>query len=249
MNAPPKAEDLRAAEREVVRVGSVSTYPEMSQGSVEWHAARCGLLTASEFDRILTPTLKIADNPKSRSHLWEIAAQRISNYVEPQYVSDAMLRGHEDEIYAREIYRERTAPVDEVGFVTNDKWGFTLGCSPDGLVGDDGMIEVKSRCQKYQVQTLCEHLEAGTIPAEYQLQVQGELLVTGRKWCDFISYCGGLPMITIRVDADETIQAAIVDAAAKFESRINETIAAWSAAQADKRLIPTERKIEQEMII
>lgn len=249
MNAPPNADELRAKEREVVRVGSVSLYPEMIQGSAEWYAARCGLLTASEFDRILTPTLKIADNPKSRAHLWEIAAQRISCYVEPQYVSDAMLRGHEDEIHARELYRERIAPVAEVGFVTNDKWGFTLGCSPDGLVGDDGMIEVKSRCQKYQVQTLCEHLEAGTIPDEFQLQVQGELLVTGRKWCDFISYCGGLPMLTIRVDADAAIQSAIVDAAAKFESRINEVVAAWKAAQADARLIPTERRIEEEMII
>jgi hypothetical protein len=198
MNAPPKAEDLRAKEREPVRIGSVTLYPEMIQGSEEWHAARCGLLTASEFDRILTPTLKIADNPKSRAHLWEIAAQRISRYVEPQYVSDAMLRGHEDEILARELYRERRAPVAEVGFVTNDKWGFTLGCSPDGLVGDDGMIEVKSRCQKYQVQTLCEHLREGTIPDEFALQIQGELLVTERKWCDFISYCAGLPQITRR---------------------------------------------------
>lgn len=249
MNAPASAAEMIAEELTAVRVGSITTYPQMVQGSSAWHQVRCGLLTASEFDRILTPTLKIADNPKSRAHLWEIAAQRISSYVEPQYISDSMLRGHEDEIIAAELYGKTIAPVQECGFVTNDRWGFTLGCSPDRLVGDDGMIEVKSRCQKYQVQTLCEHLEEGTIPEEYALQIQGELLVTGRQWCDFISYCGGLPMITIRVLPDPDMQAAIVNAAAKFEARINEAVATWTAAQEDPRLIPTERRIEQEMFV
>jgi predicted phage-related endonuclease len=223
---------------------------DFEQGSERWLQARCGLLTASEFDRILTPTLKIADNVKERAHLWEMAAQRITGYVEPQYISDAMLRGQEDEIIARDLYSKHFAKVEQCGFVTNNKWGFTIGCSPDGLVGDDGLIEVKSRCQKYQIQTLCEHLESGTIPEEYILQVQGELLVTERKWCDFISFCGGLPMVTIRVFPDAQIQNAIVDAAAKFESRINETIANWGAAlSSEVRLLPTERTVEEEMVI
>ena len=109
---------------------SIIYHNDLIQGSEEWHAARCGLLTASEIDRILTPKLKVADNAKSRAHLWELAAQRISKYVEPQYISDAMLRGHEDEILARALYSKEYAPVAQVGFVTNDKWGFTLGCSP-----------------------------------------------------------------------------------------------------------------------
>ena len=71
---------------------TIKYHDDLIQGSDEWLQARCGLLTASEFDRILTPTLKIADNPKSRAHCWEIAAQRITSYVEPHYVSDAMLR-------------------------------------------------------------------------------------------------------------------------------------------------------------
>lgn len=228
----------------------VQIHCDYDQGSQRWLEARCGLLTASEFDRIITPTLKVADNPKSRAHLWEMAAQRITRYVEPQYVSDAMLRGQEDEIRARDEYSKHYAEVDQCGFVTNNKWGFTLGCSPDGLVGEDGMIEVKSRCQKYHVQTMCEYLETGTIPGEFQLQVQGLLLVAERKWCDFISYCGGLPMLTVRVLPDERVQAAIVDAAAKFESRINETIANWAGALSSKlRLIPTERTVEEEMVI
>jgi hypothetical protein len=230
-------------------IRGVQIHCDYEQGSAKWLEARCGMLTASEFDRIITPTLKIADNVKSRAHLWEMAAQRISGYVEPQYISDAMLRGQEDEITARDLYSKRYAEVDQCGFVTNGKWGFTLGCSPDGLVGDDGLIEVKSRCQKYQVQTMCEYLEAGMIPEEFVLQVQGLLLVTERKWCDFVSYCGGLPMLTIRVLPDEQVQAAIVDAAAKFEARINETIADWQSAVKSLRTIPTERTIEEEMII
>ncbi|WP_028970127.1 lambda exonuclease family protein [Sphingomonas sp. URHD0057] len=224
----------------------VQIHCDFDQGSDRWLQARCGMLTASEFDRILTPTLKIADNVKARSHLWEMAAQRISRYVEPQYISDAMLRGQEDEIKARAEYSKRYGEVDVCGFVTNNRWGFTLGCSPDGLVGDDGMIEVKSRCQKYQVETIC----ANAMPDDYLLQVQGELLVTQRKWCDFISYSGGLPMIVIRVFPDEAVQSAIVDAAAKFESRINEVVAEYAATMAsDARLTPTERTIEEEMII
>jgi hypothetical protein len=225
-------------------------HPNVIQGSEEWHALRCGLLTASEIKLILTPTLKVAANVKERAHLWELAAQRISEYVEPTYVGDDMLRGHDDEITARELYHQNIAPVVECGFITNDKWGFTLGCSPDGLVGDDGLIEAKSRRQKFQIQTIVEHYESGAIPEDYSLQVQTELLVTGRKWCDLISYSGGLPMITMRVFPNLEIQSAIIDAAAKFESRINEAVADYYAAvKADPKMLPTERRVEQEMYV
>lgn len=229
---------------------TITIHEELIQGSDEWLQARCGLLTASEMKLILTPTLKIADNAKTRTHLWELAAQRITQYVEPQYVSDAMLRGHEDEILARALYSEKYAPVTEVGFVTNNKWGFTLGCSPDGLVGDDGMIECKSRMQKYQVQTIVEeYTGTALIPDEYVLQVQSAMLVTGRKWCDFLSYSGGLPMAVIRVEADPKIQDAIIDASAKFEARIGEAVEDFHAAVKARGYHPTERRIEEEMII
>jgi hypothetical protein len=225
-------------------IPGVQIHRDFEQGSSHWMQARCGMLTASEFDRILTPTLKIAANAKERQHLWEMAAQRISGYVEPQYVSDAMLRGQEDEITARDLYSKHYAPVEQCGFVTNNKWGFTLGCSPDGLVGDDGMIEVKSRCQRFQVETIC----ANAMPDDFVLQVQGELLVTERKWCDFISFSGGLPMIVIRVFPDATVQDAILDAAAKFEARIHEAMAEYRATLVTApRTIPTERTIEMEM--
>lgn len=228
----------------------IKYHDDLIQGSDEWHAARCGLLTASEFGLVLTPTLKIANNDKTRQHAWELAAQRITNYVEPTYIGEAMLRGHVDEMEARNLYSQNYAPVQEVGFVTNDKWGFTLGCSPDGLVGDDGMIECKSRIQKYQIKTIVEHYESGAIPAEYVLQIQGQMLVTGRKWCDFISYSGGLPMWVIRVEANPEIQDKIIEAASSFEARVNEIVADYHAAiEAEPKVIPTERTIEQEMII
>jgi hypothetical protein len=82
------------------------------------------------------------------------------------------------------------------------------------------------------------------------LQVQGLMLITERKWCDLLLRCGGMPQKRIRVEPDSRIQDAIIDAAAKFESRINEVIATWQTVlEADRELIPTERTIEDEMVI
>lgn len=219
-------------------------YPELIQGSDEWLAARCGLLTASEMKLILTPTLKIANNEKTRAHVYELLAQRISSHVEPTFIGDDMLRGMEDEIYAREIYAEKISPVTEMGFIANGKWGFTLGYSPDGLIGEDGAIEIKSRRQKYQVQTIAE----AEVPDDYMLQLQTGLLVSERKWIDFISYSGGLPMVVIRVHPIPEVQRAILGAAAEFEATIKQKLAAYQAAlSSNARLIPTERRNYTEM--
>jgi hypothetical protein len=227
--------------------GGMRVHSELIQGSPEWLQARCGLLTASEMKLIVTPTLKPASNEKERAHLYELLAQRISGYVEPSFVSDDMLRGREDEIEARAIYDETYAPVQEAGFITNDRWGFKIGYSPDGLVGDDGLIECKSRRQKFQVETIVNQ----TVPSDYMMQIQTGLLVTGRKWLDFISYSGGLPMVTMRVLPDAAIQAAIVEAATAFEQRLAEKMRLYHDLldQPDARLIPTERTIEQEISV
>ena len=229
--------------------GEVITYrPDLTQGSSEWMAARCGLLTASEMKLIITPTMKIASNDKERAHLYELLAQRITRYVEPAYVSDAMLRGMDDEIEAVAQYGKTYAPVKPVGFVTNDKWGFTIGYSPDGLVGDDGQVECKSRSQKYQIQTLCDYVAVDTIDPDFMIQVQTGLLVTERSWCDLVSYSGGLPMATVRVFPEENIQAAIIDAATAFEARLVVKMLKYESVLASNaRLIPTERKIYEEM--
>lgn len=220
-------------------------HKDLLQGSDEWLAARCGLLTASEMKLIITPTGKVANNDKTRAHAYELAFQRITGFVEPQYVSDAMLRGQEDEIYARAAYTDHYAPVTETGFITNDAYGFTIGYSPDGLVGDNGLIECKSRAGKYQVQTIAMN----EVPEEYQLQLQTGLMVTGRKWIDFISYSGGLPMFVKRVEPDLDMQAKIIAAATAFEERVSEIVADYHANVSAMKLIPTERRVAEEIII
>jgi hypothetical protein len=224
----------------------IKYHPDLIQGSDEWLAARCGLLTASEMKLILTPTLKIASNDKERAHLYELLAQRITGYVEPHYVGDDMLRGQADEVVARILYAENYAPVKDMGFITNDEFGFTLGFSPDGLVGDDGFIECKSRRQKFQVETLIK----GAMPDDYALQVQTGFLVTKRQWCDFVSYSGGLPMVTMRVFPDREMQEAIIAAASSFENKLAERLSQYEAAMRSKsRLVPTERTMELEITL
>lgn len=231
---------------------TITYHRDLIQGSEAWHAARCGLLTASEMRLILTPTLKIAANDKERSHLYELLAQRVTRYVEPSYISNDMLRGQEDEVEARILYDKIYSPVQDVGFVTNDRWGFPIGYSPDGLVGDDGLIEAKSRCAKYQAQTIIENVgldKSTTIPPEFVLQCQTGLLVTERKWIDFISYCGGMPMVVIRVTPMPEVQAAIIAAALAFEVRIGKMLEIYHAAVEAGKLPPTERRIEVEMYL
>lgn len=240
VDAPERVADATSA-------GAHITYHnDLIQGSDEWLAARCGLLTASEMKLIVTPTLKVADNDKTRAHVYELLFQRMTGFVEPQYVSDAMLRGQEDEIYARAAYEKHYAPVTEVGFVTNDRFGFTIGYSPDGLVGDDGLIECKSRSGKYQVQTIAEN----AVPAEYMIQLQTGLLVSERKWIDFISYSGGLPMFVKRVEADPLIQGAIMAAATAFEAKLADKEREYRATLAGMRkVIETERREALEIIL
>lgn len=229
-------------------MNGIKYYDSVVQGSDEWLALRRGLITASEMKLILTPTLKVASNDKEKAHLYELAAQRISGYVEPTYIGDDMLRGWEDEVEARQLYSEHFAPVTEIGFVKNNTLGFDIGYSPDGLVGDDGLIECKGRRQKYQIKTIVECVCEGKIPEDYILQIQTGLWVTQRKWCDFITYCGGLEMAVIRVYPSEEIQSAIKDAATVFEAKINAVVKKYhEVKKSGARLIPTVRRIEQEI--
>jgi predicted phage-related endonuclease len=227
----------------------ITIHRDLEQGSDAWLQARRGVLTASEMDRVLTPTLKAANNDKSRAHVWEIAAQRITGRVEPTYLSDAMMRGHEEEQRAREIYDLLIAPTETVGFVTNARHGFILGASPDWLVGAEGGCEVKSRSQRFQVQTTVENAAQGTIPTDYMLQVQTQLLVTERSWWDFISFSNGMHMTVTRVYPDAEIHAAIIEAAQKFEASVAAAIEAYTAHVATSdRVFPTEWKERLEVL-
>lgn len=228
---------------------TITYHRDVLQGSEEWLAMRRGILTASEVHLILTPTLKTARNEKTRAHLYELLAQRLTDYVEPHYVSDDMLRGQDDEIAARQYYHDNHAPVTECGFVTRefavDGVKVKLGYSPDGLVGDDGLLECKSRRQKYQVQTFLNWHRSSEIPAEYALQVQTGMLVTQRQWLDLVSYSGGLPVCVMRVHADQQVHAAILGAAVDFERELLDALDDYQAATC--KLTPTPRRVVQEM--
>lgn len=98
---------------------TIQYYKDVIQGSDEWLNMRCGVLTASEMKHIITPSkLEYATNDKSRAHLNEIIAQRITKFVEPHYISDDMLRGMNDEIEAKALYAKHYAPIDDMGFIS-----------------------------------------------------------------------------------------------------------------------------------
>lgn len=200
---------------------SLHIYENLEQGSDEWLEARRGLLTASVIGSLITAkTLKVADNEASRRLTAQLVAERILGWSEPAYFNDDMQRGHDVEPIARDLYSETRAPVTEVGFMvgtygprTPDDPEYRIGYSPDGLVDDDGLIEVKAPRAKTHMLT---HL-SGEVPIGHMAQIQTGLLVSGRQWCDFISYCGGMPPFIKRVEADEKWFNAINDAAEKFE--------------------------------
>lgn len=227
---------------------TITYHPELIQGSDEWHQQRLAMLTASEMKLVITAkTLKVSTDEKAKTHLYEILAQRINQFVEPQYISDAMLRGHQDEPLARENYANKYGNVSEVGFVTNDNHGFIIGYSPDWLVGNDGQAECKSRAQKHHTATIVTK----EVPPDFIIQVQTGLIVTERKFCDYVSYCGGMPQVHIRVYPDETMQKAILSAAADFYERLDKAHEAFLENVVELGGIPTERAIEanDEMVI
>lgn len=215
---------------------AVKTYPDLEQGSDEWLEARRGIVTASVVGQLITPTLKVAANDTSRGLTAQLVAERITGWIEPVFVSDDMWRGRMDEPLARNLYAEtRGTAVTELGFMTLDLDGAVLGYSPDGLVRDDGLIEVKSRKPKIHL----THIFSPTLTHGHMAQVQAGLLVSGREWCDFISWCGGMPMHVTRVYPDPEWADVIVRAVKEFEA--NATLAAHNYAALVEGLPTTER--------
>ena len=214
----------------------IQYYHKVMQGGDEWYALRLGILTASAMKNCITPTLKVANNDKTKSHVYEIVAQRVTGFVEPTFQTYDMVRGHTEEVYAKGLYSENYNQVQDCGFITNNKYGFTLGFSPDGLIGEHGLIEVKSRNQKTQVKTIVEEDSAKYV----MIQIQTGLMVSERKWCDFISYSNGMPMYVQRILPDEYIQAAILEAANEFENKCAEVMKKY--LENTKELFVAERR-------
>lgn len=197
---------------------------DVIQGSDEWLEARRGIVTASVVGQLITPkTVKPASNAESRALTALLASERVTGWAEEPYVSHDMIRGSLDEPVARTTYSEHYGPVTEVGFMVRDDWGFPIGFSPDGLVGDEGLIEIKSRKPKEQLVTVV----AGEVPAENMAQIQCGLLVSGRQWCDYVSFAGGMPLWRTRVEPDERWHEAIVIAVDAFEKAAAQMIAIY----------------------
>ena len=223
---------------------TLTVHTDLVQRSDEWHAARLGIVTASAVGKLVTPkTVRPASNPESRKLTLTLAAERITGWSDPSFVSDDMWRGIEDEPLARAKYAEHYAPVVEAGFMVEDRYGFKIGYSPDGLVGDDGLIEIKSRRPKAHLETIV----AGVPPIENMAQLQCALLVSGRKWLDYVSYSGGMPLWVHRVTPQQKWFDAIIEASTILESSIDEMLRVYNASIVG--LYPTERTLAQEMVI
>jgi YqaJ-like viral recombinase domain len=222
---------------------SLIEYSDVIQGSDSWHEQRRGIVTASVVGQLVSPkTRKVAANDKSRSVVAQLVAERVTGYTDPTYVGDDMLRGIDDELRARDLYAEfYKRPVREIGFLLRKEDTWQLGYSPDGLVGDDGLIEVKSRRSKLHLSTIL----ADEVPAEFMAQCQSGLLVSGRDWLDFISYSGGMPMWHKRLFPDPAWQEAIVAAVEQFEEAAAEMVTEYAAKI--EGLPTTERITEMEM--
>lgn len=223
---------------------TLTVHESLIQGSQEWFDQRRGIVTASAVGKLVTPkTIQPADNPESRGMAMLLAAERITGWTDPTFTSDDMWRGIEDEPRARAKYAEHYAPVAEAGFMVEDRWGFRIGYSPDGLVGDDGLIEIKSRRSKVQLATIL----ADQVPAENMAQLQCGLLVSGRKWIDYVSYCGGMPLYVTRVYPIEAWHEAILNAVSAFEEVLANMVRTYNASIEGLHM--TDRPAELEIVI
>ena len=213
-------------------VGDRRYYHRLQQGCDEWLELRMGMVTASEVSKLLTPTLKLANNETSRNYVYEMAAKRMHPIIEPNYIGFDMERGHTEEVLAKIVYAKHYEPVKDCGFIINSSLGFPVGCSPDGLIGDDGLIEVKSRANKLQVKTIIEGFDVNRIevPKAFMLQIQAQLWVSGRGWCDFVSYSNGFNMFITRVFPDAEYFEAIEGAVAVAEEKIKNAVAGVMSA-------------------
>ena len=166
---------------------------DVEQGTDEWRELRKGKFTSSNFGKLFT-----GKNLKSyNDYINTIVFERLTGEVTESYTNNYMRRGTELEPLARDEYELETFnSVTQVGFVELNEW---VGGSPDGLVDDDGMIEIK--CPIHT--TFVSFLINGTIPKDYYWQMQGNLYICNRQWCDYVVYYPGVKPIIKRVNRNE----------------------------------------------
>ena len=185
------------------------------QGSPEWLASRLGRPSASNFGRLVTGSGKPSSS--AESYINEMIAERLTGRSKPFYTNEHMERGNALEPEAREAYEFITDfEVVETGFILHDSEEF--GCSPDGLVAEQGGLEIKCPSDSVHV----SYLRAGKVPAKYYQQVQGCLWITGREWWDFMSYHPEMPHLLVRAHRNEKYIKAMAEQVEKAVKTIVE---------------------------
>ena len=187
------------------------------QGSPEWLAARLGIPSASMFAKIVTT--KGIWSASADAYINQLVAERLTGEREEVFQSHHMLRGTELEPDARDLYSLMSdAEVTEVGFCLHDT--LSAGCSPDGLIGEEGGLEIKAPAPSTHV----EYLRGGVLPSKYKQQVMGCLWITGREWWDFVSYHPTMKPLIVRVERDEEYIAALEKCVTKAVNLIEENV-------------------------
>ena len=161
-------------------------FHDIEQNSDEWYSMRGGRLTSSMLGKVMANYGKAFGEPANK-YAHQIALEQITgNACESGYSNDNMARGHEEEPIARALYEEETfCDVSNGGFFCTDK----IGCSPDGLVDENGVIEIKSAMASIHY----ERVRKQSFDSTYKWQLVGNLKFTGREWIDFISFCSDYP--------------------------------------------------------
>jgi len=201
---------------------------DLIQGSAEWLAARVGKITASRMAD-LTAKTKSGWGASRANYAAELLCERLTRACAPRFVNDAMRWGTDQEPFARQAYSERHGvDVFEVGFIAHPEIE-RAGASPDGYVGDDGLVEFKCPNTATHIETLLR----GVVPDKYVLQMQFQMACAGRDWCDFVSFDPRLPehmrLFVRRIDRDPSLILTLEHETAAFDAEIEAQIAALSA--------------------
>ena len=203
------------------------------QGSPEWFAARCGKVTASRVADVIAKT-KTGYGASRANYAAELIAERLTQTTAPSFTNAAMQWGTDQEPHARAAYCFRfDVDVEEVGFVDHPEIAMS-GASPDGLVADVGLVEIKCPNTATHLDTLLGQ----TVPAKYVTQMQWQMACTGRAWCDFVSFDPRLPpsmqMFTQRVDRDASmildLEAEVAAFIAEIDAKVERLREVYEAA-------------------
>lgn len=192
---------------------------EELQRTAEWHAERAGKFTGSRFVDVLARNKKTGAKLKAWDDLiWQVVVERMTGQAVEGPTGYALQWGTDVEPFAREAYELQTGNVVvESGFIQHPKYPFA-GCSPDGLIGDDGGLEMK--CPKNSAIHLARFIDG--VPEEYIPQIQGCMWVTGRKWWSFVSYDPRMPeshqLLIINVQRDDDFIARLEEAVLEAEA-------------------------------